>query len=139
MTHRRAPSRGGFAGAALAVLGALTAACQSPSVASDEPARLRDPDAACVQAVADAATQLSGRAVNLGAPPFTDGPRLWLESGMARDRDGRPLDGRNPGRPLLLTLSRTAAGACEVHHEAAGQRRVLPAACHCEGLGAGAR
>lgn len=123
----------------MVMLAALTAACQSPTTASAEPARLRDPDAACVQAVADAAAQFSGRAVNLGAQPFVDGPRLWLESGMARDRDGRPLDGRNLGRPLALTLVRTAAGACEVHHVESGQRRVLPAACHCEGLGAAAR
>lgn len=118
--------------AACATLPALLAACQGLGAQPSQPARLRNADAACLQAVGETAAQLAGQPVTLGPQPFADGAVLLLESGNARDAEGRPLDGRKTGRPLALTLERTAAGACELHHEAAGRSLRLPASCSCE-------
>ena len=124
---------------ACAALPALLAACQglgAQPFQPAQPARLRNADAACLQAVGEAAAQLAGQPVTLGPQPFANGAVLLLESGNARDAEGRPLDGRKTGRPLALTLERTAAGACELRHEAAGRSLPLPASCSCEAVAA---
>jgi len=118
------------------VLPLLLAACQGLGAQPSQPARLRAPDAACQRAVGEAASQLAGQPVHLGSRPFADGAVLLLESGNARDGEGRPLDGRKTGRPLALTLQRTDSGACELHHEAAGRSLRLPASCSCEAVAA---
>lgn len=124
---------------ACAALPLLLAACQglgAQPAQSAQPARLRNADAACLRAVGEAAAQLAGQPVQLGAQPFADGAVLLLESGNARDAEGRPLDGRKTGRPLALTLERTAAGECELRHEAAGRSLPLPPSCSCEAVAA---
>ena len=124
---------------ACAALPVLLAACQglgAQPAQSAQPARLRNADAACLRAVGEAAAQLAGQPVTLGPQPFANGAVLLLESGNARDAEGLPLDGRKTGRPLALTLERTAAGACELRHEAAGRSLPLPASCSCEAVAA---
>lgn len=119
-----------MAGVLIAVSG--VAACAHPARSGGVPARWIAPvDAACIAQAEAFASQATGRQVTLGPAAFAQGSRLVLERTVARDAQGRPLDGRQrPEAPEVFDLL-LRDGACVMRHEASGREAVL-AACRGE-------
>jgi hypothetical protein len=103
-------------------------ACAQPAASGGVPARWIAPvDAACIAQAEAFASHATGRQVTLGAAAFAQSSRLVLERNVARDAQGRPLDGRQrPEAPEVFDLL-LRDGACVMRHEASGREAVLTA------------
>jgi|APDOM4702015191_1054821.scaffolds.fasta_scaffold07960_2 hypothetical protein len=118
-----------------ALVAALTVvACVNPAASQAVPARWIAPvDAACIAQAEAFASEVAGVRVNLGPMAFDKGSQLVLGPTVARDPQGRPLDGRQrPGAPEVFELA-LVGGACVMKHPASGRAVDLPA-CRCEPL-----
>lgn len=109
-------------------------ACVNPAASQGVPARWIAPvDAACIARAEAFASEVAGVRVNLGPMAFDKGSQLVLVPTVARDAQGRPLDGRQrPGAPEVFELA-LAGGSCVMKHPTSGRMAELPA-CRCEPL-----
>lgn len=116
------------------VLAALAlAACHARVAASDVPARLTHPTArshAELLSVVNGA--LHRETVTIADDALTRESALVIERAPARDALGRPLSGRELGRPERFRLVKHGA-ACILVHESTGRRyRLAQATCSPE-------
>jgi hypothetical protein len=114
---------------AVAVVGVLAAAaCPARPGPPDVPAVLVNPTAESraelARLVSDA---LNGAPVTLADDALVHDDRLVVQRAPHRDASGRPLDGRETGRPEHFRLVRNDA-RCVLVHERTGQRWTLKSA-----------
>jgi hypothetical protein len=100
----------------------VTACAQSPSKA-DAPAVIVDPSAQSRAALLSTVQKVLGiSAITLADDALTQSSTLFVE--RAPDASGRPLDGRNPGRPERFDLIKSA-DRCVLIHGRTGERYEL--------------
>jgi hypothetical protein len=106
--------------------GCATAAPAPPAAPPSQPALLVANDAACLSAIAGAATRLTGRSVTLAANAFVLNDSVVLTSA------GQMADGRMT-RPMDVLQLRLAPDGCELRME--GQEKAIALkACRCRPL-----
>jgi len=117
--------------AAAVACGALITACAAPAP-KGVPALLIEPDAATRAELVRAVSSEFGTAtVALAGDALTVSPELVIERTWPRDAEGRPVNGRELGRPEIFHLVRVAA-QCVLVHDRNGRRIVL-ATARCAG------
>jgi hypothetical protein len=113
---------------------AALAACLVRSTPPDVPAVLTRPTAECraeLRRVVSGA--LNGTPVTLAEDALTVESTLIVERTPRRDTQGRPLDGRETGRPERFRLVRSGS-RCVLVHERTGRRYALSSAdCSARG------
>lgn len=113
-------------GTAHALLGALgLAALQTCSAPPDVPALITTPTAESRAELARAVSRaLNGAPITLADDALTRESTLIVERARARDLDGRPLTGRETGRPQRFRLVKSGS-RCVLVHEGSGRRWTL--------------
>jgi hypothetical protein len=108
---------------ALALL--ALAACRTRVAATDLPARLVNPTARSHEELVRVVSRALRRAtVTIADDALTRASTLVIERAPARDPLGRPLNGRERGRPEHFRLVRNGS-SCVLVHEATGRRFTL--------------
>lgn len=116
------------AAAAVGVLGA--AACAARATRKDLPAVLVSPTAASRAELARVVSRaLGGAPVTLAADALTVDGTLVVERAERRDASGRPLNGRDTGRPEHFRLVREAARCVLVQERTAERFRLDSVSC----------
>jgi hypothetical protein len=109
-----------------AVLGVLgLAACQTCCALAGVPAVITNPTQESRAELAQAVSRaLNGAPVTLADDALTRESTLIVERAAARDRDGRPLTGRQMGRPERFRLMKNGS-RCVLVHEGSDHRWTL--------------
>jgi hypothetical protein len=103
-------------------LASLATGCSALPAEQDVPAIISAPSAASraeLERVISAA--FNGVAVTLADDALTRESTLTIERNRPRDAEGRPLDGRDPGRPEHFRLFK-AGSDCVLMQESTGRR-----------------
>jgi hypothetical protein len=114
---------------AAAVVGLLAAAaCPVRPGPADVPAVLVNPTAECRAELARVASSaLNGAPVTLADDALVRADELIVQRAPHRDSEGRPLDGRETGRPEHFRLVRNDS-RCVLVQESTGRRWTLTSA-----------
>ena len=116
---------GATAWAALGMI--VLPACQTWAGRRDAPAVITAPTAGSrVELQRAVSLALNGAAVTIADDALTRDDALVVERAPARDPEGRPLTGRETGRPEHFRLV-TNGGRCVLVHEGSGRRFTLAA------------
>jgi len=104
----------------------LLTACAQSQTQSDANAVITDPSAASRNELRAAVAGLLGVAdVRLADDALTQSSTLLVERAAAVDAEGRPLNGRDLGRPEKFQLLKQGT-QCVVVHVSSGKRAELP-------------
>jgi len=115
----------GWAAVAVAL---AAAACPARSGTGDVPAVLTAPTAESRREIVRVVSgALDGASVTVADDALTRDDTLIIERAPARDASGRPLDGREKGRPERFRLLRVDS-RCVLVHERTGRRFTLESA-----------
>jgi hypothetical protein len=107
---------------------AVLAACPKGSSQHDLPAVLTNPTPQChAELVRLVSGALNGASVTIADDALTRDSVLIIERARPRDAEGRPLVGRETGRPERFRLVKNGA-RCILVHEGTGERWVLASA-----------
>ena len=112
-----------------AITGMLVlASCQAGSARGDVPAVITDPTAGSRAELArEVSSALNGAPVTIADDALTRDPTLIIERARPRDAEGRPLTGRDLGRPEHFRLVKNGS-RCVLVQESTGRRWTLTAA-----------
>ncbi len=112
-----------------AVLGILfLAACQTLAARPDVPAVITNPTSESRTELARTVSRaLNGAPITLADDALTRESSLIVERARPRDLDGRPLTGREVGRPEHFRLVKNGS-RCVLVHEGSGRRWTLASA-----------
>jgi hypothetical protein len=104
--------------------------CSAVPAAQEVPAVISEPSAASRAELTRVITEaFNGVPVTLADDALTRESTLTIERTVRRDAQGRPLDGRDPGRPEQFRLVKAGADCVLVHENSARRWTLHEATC----------